>query len=82
MESKRKQQSQRQKIKLNQKLFYYINILIIVSFPLKIKCFDKEQCSSFILCIIFISLCLGNYSLKKKGYKKINNETIKISTKL
>ena len=79
MESKK-----RQKIKLNNILLYYINLIIFLSFPLKIKCFDKEQCSSFILCIIFISFflaCLGNYSLKKKGYKKIK-DSIYLSTKI
>ena len=65
-------------------LYNYIKILIIISFPVKIKCFDIEQCSSIILCILFILFflaLLGNYSIKRKGYKKIN-ETIKLSTKL
>ena len=62
----------------------YIKILILISFPLGIKCFDIEQCSSFILGVLFILFflaLLGNYSIKRKGYKKIN-ETITISTKL
>ena len=65
-------------------LLNYIIILIIISFPVKIKCFDVEQCSSFIICVLFILFflaLLGNYSIKRKGYKKIN-DSIKISTKL
>ena len=56
----------------------------MISFPVKIKCFDIEQCSSFIICVLFILFILallGNYSIKRKGYKKIN-DSIKLSTKL
>ena len=65
-------------------LLNYIRILIMISFPVKIKCFDIEQCSSFIICVLFILIflaLLGNYSIKRKGYKKIN-DSIKLSTKL
>ena len=65
-------------------LLNYIRILIMISFPVKIKCFDIEQCSSFIICVLFILFflaLLGNYSIKRKGYKKIN-DSIKLSTKL
>ena len=65
-------------------LLNYIRILIMISFPVKIKCFDIEQCSSFIICVLFILFILallGNYSIKRKGYKKIN-DSIKLSTKL
>ena len=67
-----------------ERIMKYIKILIIISFPVEIKCFDLEQCSSFILCVLFILFflaLLGNYSIKRKGYKKIN-DTINISTKL
>ena len=62
----------------------YIKLIILLSFPVKIKCLDIEQCSSFILCILFILFflaLLGNYSIKRKGYKKINDQ-IQLSTKL
>ena len=62
----------------------YIKLIILLSFPVKIKCLDIEQCSSFILCLLFILFflaLLGNYSIKRKGYKKIN-DSIKLSTKL
>ena len=62
----------------------YIKLIILISFPVKIKCLDIEQCSSFILClllILFFLALLGNYSIKRKGYKKIN-EQIHLSTKL
>ena len=65
-------------------LLNYIRILVMISFPVKIKCFDVEQCSSFIICVLFILFflaLLGNYSIKRKGYKKIN-DSIKLSTKL
>ena len=61
-----------------------IRILIMISFPVQIKCFDIEQCSSLIICVLFILFflaLLGNYSIKRKGYKKIN-DSIKLSTKL
>ena len=66
------------------RILNYMKLIILISFPIKIKCFDKEICSSFILClllILFILALLGNYSLKRKGYKKLN-DTIKLSTKL
>ena len=72
------------KSKKDSYLLNYIRILIIISFPAKIKCFDIEQCSSFIICVLFILFflaLLGNYSIKRKGYKKIN-DSIKLSTKL
>ena len=72
------------KSKKDSYLLNYIRILIIISFPVKIKCFDIEQCSSFILCLLFILFflaLLGNYSIKRKGYKKINDQ-IQLSTKL
>ena len=72
------------KSKKDSYLLNYIRILIIISFPVKIKCFDIEQCSSFIICVLFILFflaLLGNYSIKRKGYKKIN-DSIKLSTKL
>ena len=62
----------------------YIKLIILISFPVKIKCLDIEQCSSFILCLLFILFflaLLGNYSQKRKGYKKIQ-EQIHLSTKL
>ena len=62
----------------------YIKLIILISFPVKIKCLDIEQCSSFILCLLFILFflaLLGNYSIKRKGYKKINDQ-IQLSTKL
>ena len=62
----------------------YIKLIILLSFPVKIKCLDIEQCSSFILCLLFILFflaLLGNYNIKRKGYKKIN-EQIQLSTKL
>ncbi len=62
----------------------YIKLIILLSFPVKIKCLDIEQCSSFILCLLFILFflaLLGNYSIKRKGYKKINDQ-IQLSTKL
>ena len=61
-----------------------IKLIILLSFPVKIKCLDIEQCSSFILCLLFILFflaLLGNYSIKRKGYKKINDQ-IQLSTKL
>ena len=67
-----------------EKIMKYIQIIILISFPIEIKCFDIEQCSSFILCVLFILFflaLLGNYSIKRKGYKKIN-DSITISTKL
>ena len=66
------------------RILNYMKLIILISFPIKIKCFDKEICYSFILClllILFILALLGNYSLKRKGYKKLN-DTIKLSTKL
>ena len=72
------------KSKKDSYLLNYIRILIIISFPVKIKCFDIEQCSSFIICVLFILFflaLLGNYSIKRKGYKKINDQ-IQLSTKL
>ena len=63
---------------------YYLSIILIISLPGKVKCFDIESCSSFILWVLFILLflaILGNYSVKKKGYRQIN-DTIKNSTKL
>ena len=62
----------------------YIKLIILISFPVKINCLDIEQCSSFILCLLFILFflaLLGNYSIKRKGYKKINDQ-IQLSTKL
>ena len=62
----------------------YIKLIILISFPVKIKCLDIERCSSFILCLLFILFflaLLGNYSIKRKGYKKINDQ-IQLSTKL
>ena len=62
----------------------YIKLIILLSFPVKIKCLDIEQCSSFILCLLFILFflaLLGNYRIKRKGYKKINDQ-IQLSTKL
>ena len=62
----------------------YIKLIILLSFPVKIKCLDIEQCSSFILCLLFILFflaLLGNYSIKRKGYKKINDQ-IQLSSKL
>ena len=66
------------------RILNFIKLIILISFPVKIKCFDVEQCSSLILCVFFILFflaLLGNYSIKRKGYKKIN-DTIKLSTKL
>ena len=66
------------------RILNFIKLIILISFPVKIKCFDVEQCSSLILCVFFILFfldILGNYSIKRKGYKKIN-DTIKLSTKL
>ena len=63
---------------------YYLTILLIISLPEKVNCLDIESCSSFILWVLFILLflaILGNYSVKKKGYRQIN-DTIKNSTKL
>ena len=62
----------------------FIRLIILISFPVKINCLDVEQCSSFILCVLFILFflaLLGNYNIKRKGYKKIN-EQIQLSTKL
>ena len=72
------------KEKMDSKLLKYLKLLILISFPVKINCLDIERCSSFVLClliIIFFLALIGNYSLKRKGYKKIN-ETINLSTKL
>ena len=69
----------------NQKRFlYYLTILIALSLPGKVYCLDVEQCSSFILYILFILFflaLLGNYKIKRNGYMQINDK-IKISTKL
>ena len=62
----------------------FIRLIILIYFPVKINCLDVEQCSSFILCVLFILFflaLLGNYNIKRKGYKKIN-EQIQLSTKL
>ena len=63
---------------------YYLTIILIISLPAKVKCFDIEQCSKFILYLLFILFflaILGNYNIKKKGYHQIN-DTIKNSIKL
>ena len=70
--------------KINKSYLYLITMLLIISLPGKVKCFDIEQCSSFILyllIILFILALLGNYNIKKKGYQQIN-DNIKNSTKL
>ena len=64
---------------------FYLILLLLISLPGKVKCFDIEKCSTFILYIIFILFflaILGNYNIKKKGYQQINDGTIKNSTKL
>ena len=64
---------------------FYLTLLLLVSLPGKVKCFDIEKCSSFILYLIFILFflaLLGNYNIKRKGYQQINDGTIKNSTKL
>ena len=63
---------------------YYLTIILIISLPGKVKCFDIEQCSSFILyllIILFFLALLGNYNIRKRGYLPIN-DTIQNSTKL
>ena len=69
----------------NQKRFlYYLAILIALSLPGKVYCLDVEQCSSFILYILFVLFflaLLGNYKIKRDGYMQINDK-IKSSTKL
>ena len=71
---------------LNKKSYlFYLTLILLVSLPGKVKCFDIEKCSSFILYIIFILFflaILGNYNIKKRGYQQINDGTIKNSTKL
>ena len=64
---------------------FYLILLLLISLPGKVKFFDIEKCSTFILYIIFILFflaILGNYNIKKKGYQQINDGTIKNSTKL
>ncbi len=63
---------------------YYLTIILIISLPGKVKCFDIEQCSSFILyllIILFFLALLGNYNIRKRGYIPINDK-IQNSTKL
>ena len=63
---------------------YYFTILLIISLPGKVNCFDVEKCSSFILYLLFILFflaLLGNYNVKKRGYQKIDG-SIQNSTKL
>ena len=71
--------------RMNKKSYlYYFTLLLIISLPGTVKCFDIEDCSSLILWILFILLflaILGNYNIKKKGYEQIN-DTIKNSTRL
>ena len=65
-------------------IIYYLTIILFISLPEKVKCFDIEQCSSFLLyllVILFILALLGNYNKRKRGYIPIN-DTIQNSTKL
>ena len=69
---------------MDKRILNYMKLIILISFPIEIKCFDVEKCSSFILClllILFILALLGDYSLKRKGYKQLD-DSIKLSTKL
>ena len=70
--------------KRNKAYLYFITMILIISLPGKVKCFDIEKCSSFILYVLFISFflaLLGNYNIKKKGYHQIDG-IIQNSTKL
>ena len=65
-------------------IIYYLTVILFISLPGEVKCFDIEQFSSFILyllVILFILALLGNYSKRKRGYMPIN-DTIQNSTKL
>lgn len=68
----------------NKSLLFFLLIIVFISLPGKVKCFDSDTVSSFILWVIFILFTLamiGYWNKRRNGYEPIDN-SIRNSTKL
>lgn len=68
----------------NKNMILFLMLLVLISLPGEVKCFDIDSVSSFILWIIgilFILALLGYCNRKKNGYEPIEGN-IKPSSKL
>lgn len=68
----------------NKSLLFFLLIIVFISLPGKVKCFDSDTVSSFILWVIFILFTLamiGYWNKRRNGYELIDN-SIRNSTKL